>query len=233
MTATLQVSPEPVGSARERPPAGVRMRARISSVSTAGQVVLVLQAEGEHWRDLGGFFLFVCVAVPGYGGSSGDLKLQAPVHWRGVSILQEKWWRASWASGEERVQQLEHADEAYSNYRWTNQMFKLKTEHVIYESQPENCTYVKNVLHKYVLSFEFIMSQPQKDISATIIIGLFMNIPENAGVKWSTKAAGLLCFEGSLQDTEPHIAPVERSCAQMCVCTDDLWLQSAVGFNQG
>lgn len=114
------------------PPAGVEMSARTSSVSTAGQVVLVLQAEGFSFSL--SYFFFLAVLGSGYGGSSGDLKLQAPVHWRGVSILQEKWWRASWASGKEQVQQLQHADEAYSNYRWTNQMFNLKIEHIICES---------------------------------------------------------------------------------------------------
>lgn len=38
-------------------------------------------------------------ASPPHWGSKGGLKEQFPVQWRGVSILQEKWCSASWASG--------------------------------------------------------------------------------------------------------------------------------------
>lgn len=39
------------------------------------------------------------------GGSRGDLKEQEPVQWRGVSILHEKWCKASWASMKKEMKQ--------------------------------------------------------------------------------------------------------------------------------
>ena len=40
-----------------------------------------------------------------HGGRRGDLKEQDPVQWRGVSILQEKWCKASWASKKKDIKQ--------------------------------------------------------------------------------------------------------------------------------
>lgn len=42
------------------------------------------------------FVMFVCLFIPvDQGGSRGDLKEQDPLQWRGVSILHEKWCKAS------------------------------------------------------------------------------------------------------------------------------------------
>lgn len=96
----------------------VHSSAKISGVTV--QQVGSPQVTGESCGGgpvCGWCFIFGCagVGVGGgaghYGGSSGGLKVQAPVHWRGVSILQEKWWRASWASGEEQVHQWEHEEQ--------------------------------------------------------------------------------------------------------------------------
>lgn len=52
-------------------------------------------ASGGEWGGSGG----------GHWGSSGGLKEQFPVQCRGVSILQEKWCSASWASAKRHRRQ--------------------------------------------------------------------------------------------------------------------------------